>query len=115
MDYKEFSGTLFGKTTTEEKPSTSASDRGKTLLQTLRKKVSERGAKGVIGLAKCLKQTGAEKKNISLDEFKLGLKNFKLGFDDGDVEAVFKECDTNRDSLIDSQEFVKMVKVSRED
>jgi calcium-binding protein CML len=87
---------------------------GKTLLETLKKKVNERGAKGIIGLVKAFKIIDADKSNtISMDEFKQGLKNYKLGFDDADIESVFKEFDRNHDSQLDIQEFIRTLKAQQ--
>ena len=82
------------------------------MLETLKKKVNERGAKGIIGMVKSFRVIDTDKSGkISMDEFKQALKNYKLGFDDGDIECVFREFDRNHDSQIDSQEFIRTLKV----
>ena len=86
--------------------------RGKTLVQTLRKKVNERGIKGVITLAKIFGLGNKQKSpNVTLDEFKKVWKEFKVGFDEADLEVIFREFDQNHDSLIDAGEFFQAIKV----
>lgn len=81
------------------------------MIETLRKKVNERGPKGILGLAKCFGVGDRSKASgITVDEFKLILKGYKLGFDDVDVETVFKDLDANHDSLVNFREFVAKIR-----
>ena len=78
----------------------------------MKKKVNERGAKGLLALVRCFRQMDADgSKKLSSDEFKQGLRNFKLAFDEADVEVLFHALDKDRDSLIDAKEFLSALRV----
>eukprot|EP01022_Parablepharisma_sp_SALTPOND_P020275 TRINITY_DN3640_c0_g1_i1.p1 TRINITY_DN3640_c0_g1~~TRINITY_DN3640_c0_g1_i1.p1 ORF type:complete len:827 (+),score=88.35 TRINITY_DN3640_c0_g1_i1:1816-4296(+) len=89
--------------------------RAKSLIETLKKKVNERGVKGLILLAKIFNLGDKGKvHNITLDEFKQAWREFKLGLDEADLEVIFREFDQDRDSLINSSEVFQAIKVSFE-
>jgi len=86
--------------------------RGDVLIEMLRKKLNERGAKGVMGLMKSFRTIDKDKSGtLSPDEFKLAMKDYKLAFDDGDIEFLFKEFDQDRDSSISQDEFLRIIRV----
>eukprot|EP01022_Parablepharisma_sp_SALTPOND_P017048 TRINITY_DN2640_c0_g1_i1.p2 TRINITY_DN2640_c0_g1~~TRINITY_DN2640_c0_g1_i1.p2 ORF type:complete len:722 (+),score=93.15 TRINITY_DN2640_c0_g1_i1:6000-8165(+) len=112
IDYREFCGELFG--TPESRPATAPTQkdiRADKLVDMFRKKVNERGAKGIMGLIKCFKDVDKDKSGtLSQDEFKMAMKEYKLGIDDGDLEVIFKEFDKDRDSLISQEEFLRTIR-----
>lgn len=66
----------------------------------MKKKVHERGAVGLLQLARLLR-AGAKGKDMGREEFKQAWKEFKVGFDEADLDDVFSEFDVGRNASID--------------
>ena len=78
----------------------------------MKKKLNERGSKGIMGLMKSFKMIDKDKSNtLSMDEFKQAIKEYKLAFYEGDIEVIFKEFDKDRDSSISQDEFLRVIRV----
>lgn len=81
-------------------------------MDTLKKKLNERGPKGIMGLMKNFRQVDKDNSNtLIFEEFKLAMKDYKLPFDGGEFEVLFKEFDKNKDSTIRQDEFIKALRV----
>lgn len=89
--------------------------RGKILFDTLKKKLNERGVKGVMGLVNCFRVMEKEKNTlVTLDKFKQAMKDNKFAFDEADVEIIFKEFDKDKDSRIDVNDFFRALIVKQD-
>lgn len=113
INYSEFCKGLFGSAVEAKQnmPVGPQKDiRADNLVDMLKKKLNERGVKGIMGLMKSFKQIDKDKSGtLSPDEFKIGMKEYKLAFDDGDLEIIFKEFDKDRDSSISQPEFFRFL------
>ena len=86
--------------------------RAEALIEMLRKKLNERGTKGLFGLLRCFKLIDKDKSNtLTLDEFKQVMKEYKLAFDEQDTEIIFKEFDRDRNAFISQDEFIRALRV----
>ena len=87
-------------------------NRLKPLIDSIRKKVNERGPKGVMKLEKMFNLGVKDKPHrVNREEFKQIWREFKIGFDESDLEVVFNELDKNHNSTINSDEFFMMLRV----
>lgn len=84
-----------------------------SLLDVFRRKVKERGAKGIIGLGRLFKiMDDNHNHQLELDEFKKAIKDFRLRFDNEDIPLLFKEFDRDRSGSIDYDEFLRTIRVN---
>ena len=89
-----------------------AMNRLKPLMDSIRKKVNERGPKGVMKLEKMFNLGVKDKPHqVNREEFKQIWREFKIGFDESDLEVVFNELDKNHNATINSDEFFMMLRV----
>jgi Ca2+-binding EF-hand superfamily protein len=83
----------------------------KIYLENIRDKIKQRGARGIIGLARMFKIID-DNNNKSLDrqEFKKAILDFKLEVPDEHITLVFNAFDLNRDGTIDYDEFLRIIR-----
>ena len=91
---------------------TQKDSRASELIETLKRKINERGPKGILGLIKIFKEMDKNKTGkINKEELKAAIKSsIKQGVDSNDVEVIFKELDTDKDNLISQNELLKLLK-----
>lgn len=109
IDYKEFSGQLFGKDVigTPRKNQASPDD----LVNRLRTKLASRGARGIIGLSKQFRIMD-DNHSMSLDkyEFTKAMQDYMLGFSEGEIATLFRVFDYDRSGLVDYDEFLRTIR-----
>ena len=77
------------------------------MLERFRTKLVSRGGKGVIGLEKQFKIFDLDGSGeLSRDEFKKAINDYKLGMDERDLDNLFKMFDKNADGKIGYSEFM---------
>ncbi len=112
LDYKEFSGMLFGKQGGGGggSPSKGGSN-PEDLLAKLKQKLASRGARGIIGLGKQFRIMD-DNNNRSLDmyEFTKAMKDYMLGFSDGEIKSLFAFFDIDRSGGVDYDEFIRVIR-----
>ena len=81
------------------------------LLEVFRKKVQARGARGILGLSKNFRIADDDNSHqLDINEFAKCCRDFRLDFNDDQVQRVFKMFDTSRDGFIDYDEFLRAVR-----
>jgi len=130
LDYKEFSAILFGNRETlkgqqvKRLPQTPANSQEyvsisltnlfyslSNLLDAFRKKVTQRGARGLIGLARMFRiMDDDNSKTLSRAEFEKACRDFKTEMSSEDIGNIFAAFDVNRDGQIQYEEFVRVIR-----
>jgi len=81
------------------------------LLEAFRKKVTQRGAKGIIGLARLFRILDDDNsKSLSRAEFEKACRDFKTEMSSEDIGSLFSVFDFNRDGNINYEEFVRVIR-----
>lgn len=82
----------------------------KEVLNGLRAKLKQRGAKGIIGLQRTFKIIDDDgSKSLSYDEFLKAMKDFRIDIKEDDVPKLFSYFDSNQDGSINYDEFLRAV------
>lgn len=80
------------------------------ILERFRNKLVGRGAKGVVGLERQFRIFDLDGSgDLSRDEFKRAITDFKLDMDERDLDNLFKMFDKNMDGKISYNEFMTML------
>lgn len=106
VSYKEFAASVCGKSVTS-----STAPNAQDLLERLRKKLKSRGAHGMIGLARNFKIMD-DNHSLNLDkyEFSKAMTDFMLGFSQSEMNALFSLFDSNKNGLIEYDEFLREIR-----
>ena len=88
----------------------STGTRGIVLLEIFRKKLVEKGIKGILELEKNFKQISHGNNEVNKFEFIKVSKDCKILSDSEDVEIIFKELDSDTNGIIDYQLFLQKLK-----
>jgi len=81
------------------------------LLDAFRKKVTQRGPKGIIGLARLFRiMDDDNSRSLSRAEFEKACRDFKTEMSSEDVGALFTAFDFNRDGNINYEEFIRSIR-----
>jgi Ca2+-binding EF-hand superfamily protein len=81
------------------------------LIDIFRKKVIQRGARGIIGLQRIFKiMDDDSSKSLSLQEFAKAIRDFKVEVAQEDVAVLFSAFDINRDGTIQYDEFLRIIR-----
>lgn len=102
---------MTGKQTTQQgKPLSNAIDPSK-LMEVLRTKLKTRGINGIVGLSRNFRIMD-DNHSLTLDknEFSKAIDDFQLGFTKQEVTALFSFFDTNKNGLIEYDEFLRAVR-----
>lgn len=80
------------------------------LLDNFRSKLAARGSRGIVGLGKQFRIADDDRSNnLSLEEFKKALRDFRISSNDKDAERLFRIFDRDRSGSIDYEEFLRGV------
>lgn len=80
-------------------------------MEVFRKKVTQRGARGLFGLARLFKiMDDDNSKTLSRAEFEKACRDFKTEMSSEDVGAIFYAFDLNRDGYIQYDEFLRVIR-----
>ena len=120
IDYKEFSGVVFGRVQTPA-PRGGASSAGpsggaggndpEALAIKLKEKLATRGARGIIGLQRQFKiMDDDNSKSLNKYEFGKAMNDFMLGFNQGQVNALFDYFDVDSNGTISYDEFLRSIR-----
>lgn len=113
LDYKEFSSALFNKESSGSSPSKGgASGSGpEDLVERLRQKLASRGARGIIGLGKQFRiMDDNNSRSLDLYEFTKAMKDYMLGFSEGEIKTLYGYFDFDRSGSIDYDEFIRSLR-----
>ena len=113
LDYKEFSTGLFNKDPAGGSPAKGgASGSGpEDLVERLRTKLASRGARGIIGLGKQFRiMDDNNSRSLDLYEFTKAVKDYMLGFSDGEIKTLFNYFDVDRSGSVDYDEFIRSLR-----
>uniref|UniRef100_A0A6J0SK02 Calcyphosin isoform X1 n=1 Tax=Pogona vitticeps TaxID=103695 RepID=A0A6J0SK02_9SAUR len=84
---------------------------GRRALDKLRAKCLERGASGIMGLARFFRNMDDNRsKTLDLEEFRKGLQEAGVPLEQGDMEEVFSLCDKNKSGMLDFDEFLEALR-----
>ena len=114
LDYKEFSAIITGTSDQAKSPqknvSLSVRQEGEAAIQKLRDRLSARGGRGIIGLARQFKiMDDDNSKELDLQEFTKAIRDFRVEVTGNDLQNIFKYIDRNRSGAIDYDEFLRAV------
>ena len=120
IDYKEFSGVVFGKIQAAA-PKGGASTAGpsggaggndpEALAIKLKEKLATRGARGIIGLQRQFKiMDDDNSKSLNKYEFSKAMNDFMLGFNQGQVGALFDYFDVDGNGTVSYDEFLRSIR-----
>lgn len=114
LDYKEFSVALYGHANAPGgSPQKSGSGASNTadLAEKLRAKLASRGARGIIGLGKSFRiMDDNNSRSLDMYEFTKALKDYMLGFSDGEIKTLFQFFDVDSSGAIDYDEFLRALR-----
>jgi Ca2+-binding EF-hand superfamily protein len=81
------------------------------LIDIFRKKVMQRGARGIIGLQRIFKIMDDDRsKSLSRQEFEKACRDFKCEIPSEDIGVLFQAFDINRDGTIQYDEFLRIIR-----
>ena len=81
------------------------------LLEAFRKKVTQRGAKGIIALGRLFRIMDDDgSRTLSRAEFEKACRDFKTEMSSEDVGNIFHAFDHNRDGSINYEEFIRVIR-----
>ncbi|CAH1130290.1 unnamed protein product [Ceutorhynchus assimilis] len=79
--------------------------------QRLRLLCLSRGAQGILGLGRVFRRMDKDgKKDLSLEEFSLGLKEMQLQISDEEIQEMFDNCDIDGTGTINIDEFLFQIR-----
>ena len=114
LDYKEFAAQITGqsasKSPAKSVPS-SVRQEGEAVIQKLRDKLSARGGRGIIGLARQFKiMDDDNSRELDQQEFSKALRDFRVELSPNETQTLFRYVDRNRSGAIDYDEFLRAVR-----
>jgi Ca2+-binding EF-hand superfamily protein len=81
------------------------------LVERLRTKLASRGARGIIGLGKQFRiMDDNNSRNLDIYEFGKAMKDYMLGFNDGELKILFNYFDVDRSGAVDYDEFIRSLR-----
>ncbi len=81
------------------------------LAEKLKKKLASRGARGIIGLGKSFKiMDDNNSRSLELNEFTKAMKDYMLGFSEGEINTLYDFFDADRSGSIDYDEFLRAIR-----
>lgn len=81
------------------------------LAEKLRAKLASRGARGIIGLGKSFRiMDDNNSRSLDMYEFTKALKDYMLGFSDGEIKTLFQFFDVDSSGAIDYDEFLRALR-----
>ena len=111
LDYKEFTGGVFGRPVTAV--ASRQSNDPEALAMQLRNKLGSRGARGVIGLQRQFRIMDDDgSKSLNQYEFTKAMNDFQLNFSQSEIGMLFKFFDVSGDGAISYDEFLRAVRGS---
>ena len=119
IDYKEFSSVVFGRAQTPAPSKGGAMGGGggaggndpEALAIKLKEKLATRGARGIIGLQRQFKiMDDDNSKSLNKYEFSKAMNDFMLGFNQGQISALFEYFDVDSNGTISYDEFLRSIR-----
>lgn len=113
LDYNEFSSIIFQKAgnTGSTQPAFKGNQDPTRHVQAIRDKLKQRGARGMIGMQRVFKIMDDDcSKSLSFEEFRKGIKDFKIDIPEESIKIVYNAFDMNRDGSISYDEFLRVIK-----
>lgn len=118
LDYKEFSGILFGGASgTSRQMSPQKQTKGadieevQLLIEKLKKTLAGRGAGGLIGLGRQFKIADNNgNRQLDPEEFKYAMRDFGTGFKDDEIAKLFNYFDRTKDGQVNFDEFIYAIR-----
>lgn len=81
------------------------------LVDAFRKKIIQRGARGIIGLQRVFKIIDDDNsKSLSRAEFEGACRDFKIGISSEDIGVLFNAFDINKDGTVQYDEFLRLIR-----
>ncbi len=81
------------------------------MLEVFRKKIIQRGARGIIGLQRSFKIMDDDRSNsLSRSEFEKACKDYKIAMNSDDIGTLFNAFDLNKDGSVQYDEFLRMIR-----
>ena len=81
------------------------------LIETFRKKLSSRGASGILGLQRTFKIVDDDgSKSLNANEFKKCIKDMRLAFTENDAGRLFNIFDRDRSGIVSYDEFLRIIR-----
>ena len=114
LDYKEFAAQITGQSASKSPAKSvplSVRQEGEAVIQKLREKLSARGGRGIIGLARQFKiMDDDNSKELDQQEFSKALRDYRVELSPNETQALFRYIDRNRSGAIDYDEFLRAVR-----
>lgn len=130
LDFKEFTNVFLGRAPARESrfaitepavktraysPAKGVSTLGYAqfdgLAETLRARLKARGARGIIGLGRSFRIMDDDgSRGLNPEEFAKAMHDYGTGFSQAEVNALFTGFDTNRNGVIDYDEFLRFIR-----
>ena len=116
LDYKEFSVVLFGGNTPAGRTASGPQQgidyqQADEALENLRKKLSQRGARGIIGLGKQFRiMDDDNSRSVEIHEFTKAIIDYRVGIPESDIQLIFAAIDRNGNGSIDYDEFLRAIR-----
>jgi Ca2+-binding EF-hand superfamily protein len=109
VEYRELAKEVFGAH--EKKTETQKDSRAEDLVERLKRKLIERGPRGIMNLRKVFNSIDQGKSGkLRVDDFKVAIKELKLTIDSADLEVIFKHFDKDKDSLVSQQDVLNAIR-----
>lgn len=81
------------------------------MVERLRTKLASRGARGIIGLGKQFRiMDDNNSRSLDLYEFTKAVKDYMLGFSDGEIKTLYNYFDVDRSGSVDYDEFIRSLR-----
>jgi Ca2+-binding EF-hand superfamily protein len=127
IDYKEFSGGVFGKAgnggggprtggfgasaSSGSSPALGGGNDPEVLATKLKEKLATRGARGIIGLQRQFKIMDDDgSRSLNKYEFSKAVNDYMLGFNQGQIAALFDYFDVDSNGTISYDEFLRSIR-----
>lgn len=81
------------------------------MLEKVRSRIKERGARGIIGIGRSFRIIDDDgSKSLNVDEFSKCLRDYRISTDPDEMDAIFNLIDRDNSGSIDYEEFLAMVR-----
>ena len=114
LDYKEFAAQITDQTASKSPQKgapSSVRQEGEAVLQKLRDRLSARGGRGILGLARQFKiMDDDNSKELDQQEFNKALRDYRVELSAGEIQLLFRHVDRNRSGTLDYDEFLRAVR-----